>query len=120
MPIYEYRCEKCGEHVEVLQKMSDAPLKTCKRCGEEALQRVMSRTSFVLKGSGWYATDYGSSSKGAGAKGSESKDAGSKDSGASGSKDASSSGSGGSDSSASKSTTETKAPASDAGKKTGA
>lgn len=63
MPIYEYRCDKCGEHLEALQKMSDAPLTTCKHCGADALQRVMSRTSFVLKGSGWYATDYGSSSK---------------------------------------------------------
>ena len=61
MPIYEYRCERCGEHLEVLQKMSDAPVTTCKHCGADALQRVMSRTSFVLKGSGWYATDYGSS-----------------------------------------------------------
>ena len=62
MPIYEYRCERCGQNVEALQKMSDAPLKVCKHCGEEALQRVMSRTSFVLKGSGWYATDYKSPS----------------------------------------------------------
>jgi putative FmdB family regulatory protein len=59
MPIYEYRCDSCGQHLEVLQKMSDAPQTTCKHCGADALQRVMSRTSFVLKGSGWYATDYG-------------------------------------------------------------
>ncbi len=61
MPIYEYRCDSCGQHLEVLQKMSDAPQTTCKHCGADALQRVMSRTSFVLKGSGWYATDYASS-----------------------------------------------------------
>ena len=58
MPIYEYRCEACGKSQEAIQKMSDAPLRLCASCGEEALQRVMSRTSFVLKGSGWYATDY--------------------------------------------------------------
>jgi putative FmdB family regulatory protein len=58
MPIYEYRCGACGAEVEAIQKMSDAPLRLCKSCGAEALARVMSRTSFHLKGSGWYATDY--------------------------------------------------------------
>jgi putative FmdB family regulatory protein len=62
MPIYEYRCDACGQSQEAIQKMSDAPLKLCASCGQEALQRVMSRTSFVLKGSGWYATDYKSTS----------------------------------------------------------
>ena len=63
MPIYEYRCEACGAPKEAIQKMSDPPLKVCEACGAEALQRVMSRTSFVLKGSGWYATDYKAPSK---------------------------------------------------------
>lgn len=58
MPIYEYRCTNCGNSVEALQKMSDAPLRMCKHCNTEALERQMSRTSFVLKGTGWYATDY--------------------------------------------------------------
>lgn len=58
MPIYEYRCEACGEFQEAIQKMSDAPLRLCKSCGKEALERVLSKTSFVLKGSGWYVTDY--------------------------------------------------------------
>lgn len=58
MPIYEYRCEACGELQEAIQKMSDAPLRLCKSCGKEALERVLSKTSFVLKGSGWYVTDY--------------------------------------------------------------
>lgn len=58
MPIYEYRCENCGEFQEAIQKMSDAPLRLCKSCGQEALGRVLSKTSFVLKGSGWYVTDY--------------------------------------------------------------
>lgn len=58
MPIYEYRCENCGDFREVIQKMSDAPLRLCKSCGKEALEKVLSKTSFVLKGSGWYVTDY--------------------------------------------------------------
>lgn len=59
MPIYEYVCEKCGSHVEVLQKVGEAPLKRCQKCRGK-LEKVVSRTSFQLKGSGWYATDYSS------------------------------------------------------------
>ena len=59
MPIYEYVCEKCGAHSEVLQKVTDAPLKRCKEC-KGKLEKVISRTSFQLKGSGWYKTDYAS------------------------------------------------------------
>lgn len=58
MPIYEYVCEKCGHHLEVLQKMSDAPLTKCTEC-KGKLEKVFSQTSFQLKGSGWYVTDYG-------------------------------------------------------------
>lgn len=58
MPIYEYRCQQCGATLEAMQRMSDAPLKRCERCGADALERLISQTSFVLKGSGWYATDY--------------------------------------------------------------
>ena len=61
MPIYEYVCEKCGAHIEVLQKVTDAPLKRCKDCRGK-LEKVISRTSFQLKGSGWYKTDYASKS----------------------------------------------------------
>lgn len=57
MPIYEYVCEKCGDHVEVLQKVSDPPPKRCKKCRGK-LERIVSRTAFQLKGSGWYKTDY--------------------------------------------------------------
>lgn len=57
MPIYEYVCEKCGSHVEVMQKISDAPLKRCQKCRGK-LGKVVSRTSFQLKGGGWYASDY--------------------------------------------------------------
>ena len=57
MPIYEYICEKCGSHLEVMQKVSDAPLKRCSKCRGK-LEKVFSRTSFQLKGGGWYVTDY--------------------------------------------------------------
>jgi putative FmdB family regulatory protein len=57
MPIYEYVCEKCGAHLEVMQKITDAPLKRCQKCRGK-LEKVVSRTSFQLKGSGWYVTDY--------------------------------------------------------------
>lgn len=58
MPIYEYRCQNCGNQIEVTQRMSDAPLVHCDKCGEDALKKLISATSFVLKGSGWYVTDY--------------------------------------------------------------
>lgn len=57
MPIYQYVCEKCGSHIEVIQKVGDAPLKRCQKCRGK-LEKVVSRTSFKLKGSGWYQTDY--------------------------------------------------------------
>ncbi len=57
MPIYEYECTKCGKVYEVWQQMSDKPLKRCKECSGK-LQKLISRSSFHLKGSGWYATDY--------------------------------------------------------------
>jgi putative FmdB family regulatory protein len=59
MPIYEYVCEKCGNHIEAMQKVGDAPLKRCQKCRGK-LEKVISRTSFQLKGSGWYLTDYSS------------------------------------------------------------
>lgn len=56
MPIYEYKCRKCGKIIEVSQKVGDLPLTKCK-CGGK-LRKLISSTSFILKGSGWYATDY--------------------------------------------------------------
>jgi len=56
MPIYEYTCNKCGVF-EVMQKITEAPLKKCPTCKGKT-ERIISNTSFVLKGSGWYATDY--------------------------------------------------------------
>ena len=63
MPIYEYRCEKCGKVFEVLQRFSDAPLKIHEACGGE-VEKLISHSAFQLKGSGWYQTDY---AKGSGA-----------------------------------------------------
>ena len=57
MPIYEYECLKCGETFEVWQKISDPPPRK-HTCGSKRIRRLISQTSFVLKGSGWYATDY--------------------------------------------------------------
>jgi putative FmdB family regulatory protein len=62
MPTYEYRCAKCGEHVEVFQSFSDAPLTKHKGCGGK-LTKVLSPAGIVLKGSGFYKTDNRSSSR---------------------------------------------------------
>jgi putative FmdB family regulatory protein len=57
MPLYEYKCEACGEVTEVLQKFSDEPLAKCPHCSGR-VKKLISRSSFQLKGSGWYLTDY--------------------------------------------------------------
>jgi putative FmdB family regulatory protein len=57
VPIYEYKCSKCGEVFEAFQKMSDLPLTECKYCGAR-VEKLISHSSFQLKGSGWYLTDY--------------------------------------------------------------
>lgn len=57
MPIYEYACQKCGAHTEILQKITDKPPAKCQKCGGK-LEKQWSQTSFQLKGSGWYVTDY--------------------------------------------------------------
>ncbi len=77
MPIYEYKCEKCENQFEMLQKITAEPLKECPECGGP-VHKLVSSTSFILKGGGWYATDYGknrkpSQEKGAAAKKSVSK-----------------------------------------------
>ena len=58
MPIYEYRCGKCGFQKEFLQRLSDAPLTVCPECGKRALTKLVSAAGFQLKGTGWYATDF--------------------------------------------------------------
>jgi putative FmdB family regulatory protein len=57
MPIYEYRCRSCGAHLEVMRKVSDPPLRKCRSCGGR-LDKMVSRTSFQLKGQGWFAHGY--------------------------------------------------------------
>lgn len=58
MPFYEYQCSACNHHTEVLQKISDAPLRKCPNCGKQALKRLISAPVFRLKGGGWYETDF--------------------------------------------------------------
>jgi putative FmdB family regulatory protein len=57
MPIYEYRCKKCNNQIEVLQKFSDKAPTRCKKCGGR-LEKMISQTAFQFKGEGWYVTDY--------------------------------------------------------------
>ncbi len=73
MPIYEYECRKCGNVEEAFQKFSDSPLTTCDHCSGE-LHKMISQSSFHLKGSGWYVTDYaGKSGKTAASSGTKSE-----------------------------------------------
>ena len=64
MPIYEYECAKCGHTMETMQKVSDAALTVCPACHKHSLHKRMSATSFHLKGSGWYVTDFKDKPKG--------------------------------------------------------
>jgi putative FmdB family regulatory protein len=57
LPIYEYQCTNCGRTVEEMQRITDEPLQKCPFC-KGKLRRLISLTSFQLKGTGWYATDY--------------------------------------------------------------
>jgi putative FmdB family regulatory protein len=75
MPLYEYRCHKCGARFEAIQKFSDAPLAEHANCGGE-VERLISAPALQFKGSGWYITDYAKA--GAGSKeGSKGESAGS-------------------------------------------
>lgn len=67
MPLYEYKCEGCGETFEVIQKFSDEPLTVHEKCGG-AVHRLLSAPAFQFKGSGWYVTDYAKSSSSSPAK----------------------------------------------------
>jgi len=58
MPIYAYKCANCGHQLDVLQKVSDAPLTVCPSCGVAALSKQVTAAGFQLKGSGWYVTDF--------------------------------------------------------------
>jgi putative FmdB family regulatory protein len=64
MPIYEYRCTSCHRTIEVIQKVGDAPPECCSYCSGP-LEKLISRTSFHLKGGGWFNSDYGAGKAGA-------------------------------------------------------
>jgi putative FmdB family regulatory protein len=63
MPIYEYACGDCGHRLEVIQKLSDAPLKDCPECARPSLSKLVSAAGFRLGGGGWYETDFKSKNK---------------------------------------------------------
>jgi putative FmdB family regulatory protein len=75
LPLYEYKCDKCGAVFEVMQKFSDAPLRVHDQCGG-IVERLISAPALQFKGSGWYVTDYA----GKGANGSAKTDSESKSS----------------------------------------
>lgn len=62
MPTYDYECEQCGRTFEIRQRISAAPLTTCPHCGG-SVHRLLAATPFILKGKGWYVTDYPSESR---------------------------------------------------------
>jgi putative FmdB family regulatory protein len=63
MPTYEYRCRSCSHELEAFQSIKDAPLTDCPACRKSELERLISATSFQLKGDGWYKDLYSSSRK---------------------------------------------------------
>jgi len=83
MPVYEYCCKACGHEFEREQRITEDPIKTCPKCRAARAKRMISRTSFVLKGGGWYSDLYSSSGgkkeagSGDGADKTSSKDSGS-------------------------------------------
>lgn len=58
MPLYEYKCQACGDVFEIIQKFSDEPLTVHQNCGGK-VERLISTSALQFKGSGWYVTDYG-------------------------------------------------------------
>lgn len=73
MPIYGYRCSKCGHQFEIQQRMSDEPLKVCPKC-QGKLTKVLYPAGIVFKGSGFYKTDYSGSGGASSGNGSSAKD----------------------------------------------
>lgn len=90
MPLYEYRCLKCEHVMEVLQKLSDPPLRRCRACSGK-VEKMISRTSFQLKGGGWFDQGYGGASSdkasAGGEKAASASAGGSKDGASTGSKE---------------------------------
>ena len=85
LPLYEYACTQCGQHVEKIQKFSDPPLTTCERCGG-SLKQLLSSPAIQFKGSGWYVTDYARKPSPVSANGSAGSGNGDKGKGAEGAK----------------------------------
>lgn len=63
MPIYEYQCNKCQHHFEVIQKINDKPISVCPECSSKQVQKLVSSAGFQLKGTGWYVTDFKNNDK---------------------------------------------------------
>jgi putative FmdB family regulatory protein len=61
MPTYTYGCDACGAEFEKEQRISEAPLKKCPKCGKSKARRLIASGNFILKGGGWYSDGYGSS-----------------------------------------------------------
>jgi putative FmdB family regulatory protein len=61
MPTYDYQCQKCGFEFDREQRITEDPIKTCPKCKSRKAKRLLSASSFILKGGGWYADGYGSS-----------------------------------------------------------
>lgn len=68
MPIYAYRCTRCGHAQDVLRKVSDPPLSDCPACGADSFVKQVTAAGFQLKGSGWYVTDFRGGNNGGAAK----------------------------------------------------
>ena len=84
MPLYEYQCTECGKIEEAIQKFSDAPLTACKHCSGK-LNKLISQSSFHLKGTGWYVTDYAKKSASSSSKDTTGKSTNNEKSGSTGS-----------------------------------
>lgn len=79
MPTYEYECQACGYRFELFQKITDAPVKKCPKCGKEKAKRLISAgAGLIFKGSGFYITDYKKRGKGEGKSAPKRKMAGTK------------------------------------------
>ena len=66
MPLYEFKCKKCGNRFERIQKFSDPDPTSCPECGGKKIERVLHAPAVQFKGAGWYATDYAGKGKSSG------------------------------------------------------